>query len=81
VNARETTEALLSQLGSNDDINFLLRGFAASGAKEENGGNVVKGGDECQALRLENQALKQVSNCIDRWELEIGLTNYRIKSY
>jgi hypothetical protein len=59
LNARETTEALLSQLGSNDDINFLLRGFAASGPKEENGGN-NKAGEECQALRLQNQALKQV---------------------
>ena len=58
--ARET-EALLAQLGSNDDINSLLRGFA--GVKDEPApanNNNNKGGEECQALRRENQALKQV---------------------
>jgi hypothetical protein len=55
-------------LGSNDDINFLLRGFAE--AKEEGPivlapTNVGKG-DECLALKRENQALKQVREKVNQ---------------
>ena len=46
--ARET-EALLAQLGSNDDINSLLRGFAGVKDEPAPANNNNKGGEECQA--------------------------------